>query len=77
METSIGKWGNSLALRIPHEMAEELGLKVGAKVTLSRRKKQLVIEPEDYSLKSLLKGISPDHRHDGVAWGLPAGREVW
>ena len=35
METQVGKWGNSLALRIPKGLADEAGLKDGGKVEVS------------------------------------------
>src|SRR5688572_22608353 len=34
MKTKIAKWGNSLALRVPQPLAEEVGLKEGAEVEL-------------------------------------------
>ena len=33
----VSKWGNSLAVRIPAEMVEELGLKEGDEVTFTRK----------------------------------------
>lgn len=32
----VSKWGNSLAVRIPAEIVEELGLKEGDEVTIER-----------------------------------------
>jgi len=33
----VSKWGNSLAVRIPAELVEELGLKEGDEVTFTRK----------------------------------------
>lgn len=35
MELQVGKWGNSLALRLPSEVVKGLGLRDGARVELS------------------------------------------
>lgn len=35
METSVSKWGNSLAVRLPAEYARALGLSEGAAVDMS------------------------------------------
>lgn len=35
MELQIGKWGNSLALRLPSDVAREMGLREGARIELT------------------------------------------
>lgn len=79
METQIGKWGNSLALRIPKGLADEAGLKEGGKVEVSYAEGQLVIKPSTkvYSLEELTAGITEDNLHRETAWGRAEGREVW
>jgi antitoxin MazE len=37
MKVKIAKWGNSLAVRLPKKLAEELGLAPGKTVELERR----------------------------------------
>ena len=37
METRIGKWGNSLALRIPQSVAARVGITLNAAVELTPR----------------------------------------
>lgn len=80
MRVRIKKWGNSLALRIPKPFAEETAVKEGAVVDLSIEDGKLVATPAapgNYSLKRLMRGISEKNLHTEVAWGRPAGREVW
>ena len=43
MEARIGKWGNSLALRIPQSLAARVGLKLDSTVELIPRGEELVI----------------------------------
>ncbi len=65
MEIEIGKWGNSLAVRIPISMVRELSLTLGSKADLFVEKNMLVIKPKrsKYSLESLVNGITPENMH--------------
>jgi len=66
MKTTVQKWGNSLALRIPKALAAEARIRVGAKVELvcipdgvlvkARRKPR-------YRLADLLARVTPDNVH--------------
>lgn len=62
MQTSIHKWGNSLAVRIPAALAQKLHLTKGKKVTLELENNRLVICPQ-YSLEDLLAGITKENMH--------------
>jgi antitoxin MazE len=80
LSTNIGKWGNSLGLRIPSWVAEQIHLNEGDEVTLSVEGSRLVITPvtrRKYTLSELLEGMSEDNLHSEVDWGEPMGREVW
>jgi antitoxin component of MazEF toxin-antitoxin module len=64
MKVKIAKWGNSLAIRLPKPVAEELALKPGGEVDLSREGNRLVIEKvarkiPRYRLEDLLAEIKP------------------
>lgn len=72
METRVQRWGNSLALRIPKPLADEIGLKDNSPVQLSLHDRQLVIVPllePTLSLEALLAQVSEDNRHDEVLGG--------
>ena len=43
--TMIQQWGNSRAVRIPKQLANELGLAIGQRVELAAANGQLVIRP--------------------------------
>jgi len=80
METRVQKWGNSLALRIPKPLADEVGLKDNSPVQLALRDKQLVIVPvfkPAFSLEALLAQVTEANRHDEVLTGPAVGGEAW
>lgn len=79
MKTAIGKWGNSLALRLPRKLAQDLNLEEGSSVELRVEGEELVVAPapKTYRLDELLARFRPEHRHAEVDWGEPRGEEVW
>lgn len=80
MKTKIAKWGNSLALRVPQPLAEEVGLKEGAEVELSHVEGKLVLAPvarRRWALATLLEGVTPENVHEETETGPPVGREIW
>ncbi len=42
-DITFSKWGNSIAVRIPNEMAEALGIKEGKKGIITKEKKAIKI----------------------------------
>ena len=80
METRVQKWGNSLALRIPKPLADQIGLEPNSPVELSLRGKELVIEPvspSDLNLDDLLARVTEHNLNGEVDTGPPIGGEVW
>ena len=80
MHARIGKWGNSLALRIPRSIANEAGLSFDATVEISLREKELVVSlarPPRTELERLLVGVTDANRHGEIDTGPPVGGEVW
>lgn len=80
MTTDLGRWGNSLGVRIPKAVAERAGLREGDRVSLDvAGDGALVIRAATrrYSLDELVAGITPRNRHDETDWGAPSGRERW
>jgi antitoxin MazE len=49
----VAKWGNSLAIRIPKELAEDLALKEGDDVVLTKAKGGVAIAKLDARAKAL------------------------
>jgi antitoxin MazE len=79
MRTQIGKWGNSLAVRIPGTYAKDLGLQEGMDLDVSVADGGIVLRPpaKKYSLEELVSKITPENRHGETDWGDPVGRETW
>lgn len=81
MATTVKKWGNSLGIRIPRAVAEQVRLADGTAVEFEATEGALTIRPvrkprRMQSLKALLakaKGPSP---HRGLGKDAPVGREL-
>jgi antitoxin MazE len=79
MHTQVGKWGNSLAVRIPGPYAKDLELHEGMELDVSLSGGALVLRPSarKYTLEELIAGITPENRHEETDWGQAVGREAW
>jgi antitoxin MazE len=79
MHTQIGKWGNSLAVRIPGAFAKDLGLTEGMVLDISLVDGGLLLRPrvKEYTLDELVAGITPENVHGETDWGEAVGRESW
>jgi antitoxin MazE len=79
MQAQIGKWGNSLAVRIPGTYARELGLREGTDLDVTLVNGGLLLRPRSrkYTLDELLAGITEENLHGETDWGPPVGREAW
>lgn len=81
MATLVSKWGNSIGVRIPVDLADELGLKPGSQVRLTRSGRGLKIvpviaePPAEYSLDKLLSGITDENTHGETETGVMLGAE--
>jgi antitoxin MazE len=83
MQGHISRWGNSLGIRIPKEVANRVGLAEGAQVEIEARHGEVVISPIKprlrYSLEELVAGVTPEEAHASSAevdWGPDVGREI-
>ena len=79
MNTQVGKWGNSLAVRIPGIYAKELHLEEGMELEVTRVDGGLLLRPRKsaYTLEELLAQIKPENIHGETDWGSAIGREAW
>lgn len=79
-ESTVSKWGNSLAVRIPLAIAKEASLAEGDSVTLALdRTGGIILRPKrrKYELSDLVSRITPKNRHRETDWGRPKGEESW
>ena len=79
MNTQVGRWGNSLAVRIPGTYAKELHLKDGMELEVTRFDDGLLLRlrKHEYTLEELLDQVKPENIHGETDWGSAVGREAW
>jgi antitoxin MazE len=79
MQTTIQKWGNSLAVRIPGAYVKEAGLSDGLPVSMVMEDGILMIMPakKKYLLNDLLGKIDAENLHGEIQSGEPIGNELW
>jgi antitoxin MazE len=80
MKTTVKKWGNSAAVRIPAAVMQATQLVLDEMVDVREEAGRIVIEPirrKTYELSKLLKGITAKNQHEAVDFGPAVGKEVW
>lgn len=82
MQTEIGKWGNSAAIRIPAELVRQSGLKVGSRMQIMYEDGVLKIKPlkQKISRAERLERIIASAKALGadeeIDWGPDVGNEI-
>ncbi len=80
MLTRVQKWGNSLAVRIPKALAQDVHLKGDSLVEISLVAGRIIVTPvkaPNWTLEGLLAGISERNIHREVQTGSAVGEERW
>jgi antitoxin MazE len=80
MDSMVTKWGNSLAIRIPQNLAKEIDLTEGSEIELTLMDGNLVIKPKvrySYSLEELVDAITLENLHAEIGSGTSVGNEAW
>lgn len=77
VSSTVKKWGNSLAIRIPQVVAEAAHMRDGAEVEISIHDKQITIDlkKKTPTLEELLAKITPENRHKEIDFGRK-GKEL-
>jgi antitoxin MazE len=80
--TTIEKWGNSYAVRLPKAMMRKLSLESGHSVEIreaarGRTFSVIPVQSRAASLKEMLSRITNKNRHNAAEWGDAIGKEVW
>ena len=78
VQVQVSRWGNSLGLRIPKDIAKQAGLREGTRVEIEAEGDRIVIAPARprYVLSELLEGVTPKAMREAFDWGPDKGREV-
>lgn len=75
----VKMWGNSLGIRLPQAIIQQVDLYEGASVNISIQDNKIILAParQTYNLEKLLKDITPEMQHDELDWGEAEGEESW
>lgn len=81
MTTKVKQWGNSLAIRVPKEIARQAFLMEGSQVVLSVKNRNIVIvktAQKKETLRDMVARITPENMHDFTFLNDdPVGAEIW
>ncbi|MBI1974887.1 MAG: AbrB/MazE/SpoVT family DNA-binding domain-containing protein [Parcubacteria group bacterium] len=80
MTTKIQKWGNSLAVRLPKNLARALSFRAGTPVSIKQEWWGVRIVPKktpEPTLEELVAQITPENRYEKIDWGPRRGNEIW
>jgi antitoxin MazE len=70
--TKVQKWGNSLGIRIPSVIADQVELEQGSEVEMvvENRAIKLIPKKKKPTLAELLAKITPENRHAEIDFGI-------
>ena len=80
MKSTIKKWGNSFAIRIPKSILDDMQLGDNSEVEISISDGIIKLKPvkkREYSLEELMEGVTQENLHLEVDTGSPKGNETW
>jgi antitoxin MazE len=78
MTVPLRKWGNSLAIRIPKDMANTLCIQYDSMVELNIVDGALILEPKkETRLENLISKINKENLHSEINTGESMGNEEW
>lgn len=73
----VGKWGSSLAVRIPKAVAEQCGISEGSAMEMDVQSGRIVMWKRNYDLEDMVNRITDENRHPEVGMGSSRGNEWW
>ncbi len=77
-ELQIGKWGNSLGIRLPKYISDTLNLHLKDRINCSIKEGKVILEPINRPKYTLAELLSQEiEKSDEVNWGKPEGDEIW
>ena len=77
MQVRVVGWGNGLGVRIPKDIADQVGFAEGAFVDVAADDGRIFItvaRPR-YVLENLIRGMTPEAMREAFDWGTDRGRE--
>jgi antitoxin MazE len=79
LRATVGKWGNSAAVRIPATLLAQANLADKQAIDLVLSDGKITLEPvtnQELNLEDLLAQITLDNLHGEVEFGEPVGKEL-
>jgi antitoxin MazE len=80
VKSTVKRWGNSLAVRLPKDLAQTLALDEGSDITLEIVEDGLLMKSTKshrHDLETLLNGVTRQTIHNETDWGEVVGKEAW
>jgi len=80
MKTTVKKWGNSAAVRIPATVMDAADIQVEDVVDVSEEEGRIIVkrvQSKNYDLDDLVNGITSQNLHEPIDFGPPQGKEAW
>jgi antitoxin MazE len=77
MLVQLSKWGNSLGLRLPKSLAQQIGVTAGQMVSVTAEGDRLIVRAASprWALEDLLVNMTPDAMSEAFDWGDDLGLE--
>jgi antitoxin MazE len=79
MVTKVSKWGNSLGVRLPKAIIDNLHLKDGSSVVIEKRDGAIIIVPQEkdiFTVNDLIEGMTSEGVLDQFETYEDVGREI-
>jgi antitoxin MazE len=78
-KAQVAKWGNSLAVHIPKDVAEQARLREGDAVSMEVLDGHVEVRRAEKipTLKKLVAQITTESRYEEADWGPDVGKEIW
>ena len=77
---SLQKWGNSSGVRLPKRIIKAAKIKNDQLLTVSLKGQSIVLTPvkpsDNFTLKKMLQGVTPENVHSELYWGSDVGAEI-
>ena len=73
----VGKWGSSLAVRIPKAVAEQCGISEGAAMEMDVQSGRIVMWKRNYDIEDMVNRITAGNLHPEEDMGPSQGNERW
>ena len=77
MTSKVKKWGNSLGIRIPKDIANSINLTDNSDIDISIENGKIAITPKNNLLNDLVSKITTNNLHKEIETKGIVGNEEW